>query len=127
MKPPSNKIYLASKSPRRRELLRQIGVEFSLLMLRERSRAWPGSDGSRAAGRSAGGLCLARGARKGGMRAADDAAAHAADAPILAADTTVTIDGRILGKPAEPGRGDGDAASAVRAHAPGADLGLRLP
>ncbi len=29
------KIYLASKSPRRRELLRQIGVEFELLMLRE--------------------------------------------------------------------------------------------
>ena len=29
------KIYLASKSPRRRELLRQIGVEFELLMLRD--------------------------------------------------------------------------------------------
>ncbi|MDB5746293.1 MAG: septum formation inhibitor Maf, partial [Massilia sp.] len=28
------KIYLASKSPRRRELLRQVGVDFDLLMLR---------------------------------------------------------------------------------------------
>src|ERR1700752_256312 len=28
------KVYLASKSPRRRELLRQVGVEFELLMLR---------------------------------------------------------------------------------------------
>ena len=32
---PEQKIYLASKSPRRRELLRQIGVEFEILMLRE--------------------------------------------------------------------------------------------
>ena len=29
------KIYLASKSPRRRELLRQIGIEFEILMLRD--------------------------------------------------------------------------------------------
>jgi septum formation protein len=31
------KIYLASKSPRRRELLRQIGLEFEMLVLREGS------------------------------------------------------------------------------------------
>ncbi|MBV5325649.1 MAG: Maf family protein [Rhodospirillaceae bacterium] len=31
-------IYLASKSPRRRELLRQIGVEFELLQLRSDGR-----------------------------------------------------------------------------------------
>jgi len=30
-----NQIYLASRSPRRRELLRQIGVKFNLLMMRE--------------------------------------------------------------------------------------------
>ena len=34
MKPTDKKIYLASKSPRRRELLRQVGVEFELLSLR---------------------------------------------------------------------------------------------
>lgn len=34
MKLSDNKIYLASKSPRRRELLHQIGVQFELLMLR---------------------------------------------------------------------------------------------
>ena len=34
MKLTDKKIYLASKSPRRRELLRQVGVEFELLMLR---------------------------------------------------------------------------------------------
>lgn len=32
MKPADRKIYLASKSPRRRELLRQIGIEFELLL-----------------------------------------------------------------------------------------------
>ena len=34
-KPADKKIYLASKSPRRRELLRQIGIDFELLLLRE--------------------------------------------------------------------------------------------
>ncbi|MEG0880659.1 MAG: Maf family protein, partial [Janthinobacterium sp.] len=34
MKTADHKIYLASKSPRRRELLRQIGVDFELLLLR---------------------------------------------------------------------------------------------
>ncbi len=35
MKLHDNKIYLASKSPRRRELLRQIGVHFEILLLRD--------------------------------------------------------------------------------------------
>jgi septum formation protein len=35
MKLPENKIYLASKSPRRRELLHQIGIQFELLLLRD--------------------------------------------------------------------------------------------
>jgi septum formation protein len=34
VKPLDRKIYLASKSPRRRELLRQVGIDFELLMLR---------------------------------------------------------------------------------------------
>ena len=34
MKPVEKKIYLASKSPRRRELLRQVGIDFELLLLR---------------------------------------------------------------------------------------------
>ena len=32
------RIYLASRSPRRRELLKQIGVPFELLLLREEDR-----------------------------------------------------------------------------------------
>jgi len=34
-----NLIYLASRSPRRRELLKQIGVSFEVLVLREHRRA----------------------------------------------------------------------------------------
>lgn len=32
MKQADHKIYLASKSPRRRELLRQIGIDFELML-----------------------------------------------------------------------------------------------
>jgi septum formation protein len=38
---PNDKIYLASKSPRRRELLRQIGIEFELLLLRDHTPRGP--------------------------------------------------------------------------------------
>ncbi len=34
MPPPTSRIYLASRSPRRRELLRQMGIDHELLMLR---------------------------------------------------------------------------------------------
>ena len=36
-------------------------------------------------------------------------------APVLAADTTVALDGRILGKPADRAGGGGDARRALRA------------
>lgn len=100
MKPLDRKIYLASKSPRRRELLRQIGVEFELLMLR--------NDPVR-------GVDVPEDAlededpRVYVARVASEKAAFAwnvvqqrrmAPRPVLAADTTVTIDGEILGKPA---------------------------
>ena len=100
MKPLDRKIYLASKSPRRRELLRQIGVDFELLLLR--------GDGPRGADVTEevkpGELAAAYVAR-----VADEKAAFAwtivqtrrlTPRPVLAADTTVSIDGEILGKPA---------------------------
>src|SRR5476649_289880 len=102
MKPVEKTIYLASKSPRRRELLRQVGIDFELLLLR--------SDGPR-------GPDVTEDVQPGEApldyvsRVAREKAAFAADlvlkrrmAPrvVLAADTTVTIDGAILGKPATP-------------------------
>ena len=100
MKPIDRKIYLASKSPRRRELLRQIGVEFELLMLRNDTIRGPDVPEDVVAGEDP---------RVYVARVANEKAAFAWNVvqqrrltprPVLAADTTVTIDGEILGKPA---------------------------
>ena len=94
-------IYLASKSPRRRELLHQIGVEFELLLLR--------SDGPRGADVTEE-VLPGESAFDYVARVANEKAAFALRVlqwrrlpvrPVLAADTTVTIDGEILGKPAD--------------------------
>ena len=95
------KIYLASKSPRRRELLRQIGVEFEILMLREEAGRpgvvteipHPGEDPEVYVKR------IAREKAEAGLKAV--LGRKLPVRPILAADTTVTIAGQILGKPAD--------------------------
>ncbi len=100
MKPIDQKIYLASKSPRRRELLRQIGVEFELLALR--SELPRGPDVSEV-------IHPNELPENYVVRVANEKAACAwllvqmrklPPHPVLAADTTVLIDGGILGKPA---------------------------
>lgn len=105
MKPNDQKIYLASKSPRRRELLRQIGVEFELLLLRDKTPRGPEVSEIVQVGEAAADY-VARVARE----KADCAwrtmlyrrlPAH----PVLSADTTVVVDGQILGKPANPAEG----------------------
>jgi septum formation protein len=94
-------IYLASKSPRRSELLRQIGVRFDLLLLR--------GDGSRAIDVSEL-VHPGEAAQPYVARVAQEKADFAwqvmqwrslAPRPVLAADTSVVIDGIILGKPAD--------------------------
>jgi septum formation protein len=100
MKPIDKKIYLASKSPRRRELLRQIGVEFELLMLRNDGVRGPDVTEDVHPGEAAPDYVA---------RVANEKAAFAwkivqsrrlPPRPVLAADTTVSIDGEILSKPA---------------------------
>lgn len=99
MIPRDQKIYLASKSPRRRELLRQIGVEFEVLMLRETA----GRDGAVSEDPLPGETPDAYVQRIARLKAlAGRDAMHLRkllQRPVLAADTTVTIDGQILGKP----------------------------
>lgn len=96
-----NQIYLASRSPRRRELLRQIGVNFNLLMMRETSGRAVDVDEQPLAGEApADYICRV-------TRAKADAGwqrilqRHLPVLPILVADTIVTIDGCILGKPSD--------------------------
>ena len=92
-------IYLASKSPRRRELLQQVGIAFEVLELQEE----PGSHGAVSEipyESEAPEMYVARIARE---KVDSGWAAvlwrHWPKRPVLAADTTVTIDGKILGKP----------------------------
>ena len=94
-----SRIYLASQSPRRRELLKQIGVPFELLLLRSDPRRQIGVDETPHPGEFPADyvqrVCMAK-ARKGiELMQLRFLQTH----PVLAADTTVTLDGKILGKP----------------------------
>ena len=102
MKQLDKKIYLASKSPRRRELLRQVGIDFDILSLR--SDPSRGIDVSEAmlAGEPASAY-VERVARAKGAFAWNVLHMRRMPLrPVLSADTTVIIDGEILGKPADP-------------------------
>ena len=101
MIPSDQKIYLASKSPRRRELLRQIGVDFEILMLRDtpgRDEAvseipHPNEDPE---------VYVRRVAREKGEAGWQTVLGRKLPLrPVLSADTTVSIDGKILGKPSD--------------------------
>ena len=94
-------IYLASRSPRRRELLGHIGVKFHLLLFRNRAGTEPDVDEVPHEGENP---------RDYVMRVARDKAAagwrrmlerNLPHAPVLAADTTVALEGRIFNKPAD--------------------------
>jgi septum formation protein len=92
-------IYLASRSPRRLELLRQLGVECRLLLDEDEARAEALEavrDGETPA------AYVQRAARaKTEAALARLAEAQLPPAPLLCADTTVAIGGTILGKPAD--------------------------
>lgn len=96
------RIYLASGSPRRRDLLRQIGVDFSLLLLNDKGSRGLGVNEDVLAGESPQDY-VARVTREKVIVGYNIMLARRLPVlPILAADTTVTIDGKILGKPADP-------------------------
>jgi septum formation protein len=93
-------IYLASRSPRRRELLAQIDVRFHLLLFRARPGQDVEIDETPLAGEAAE-VYVERVARikaDAGWRRMLQR--NLPLAPVLSADTTVSVDGRILGKPA---------------------------
>lgn len=86
------RIVLASGSPRRQELLRQIGLTFETVPSGVTEASIPGEVPAEMACR----LALAK--------AADIAGRHP-DALVIGADTIVVLDGRVLGKP----KGNGQA------------------
>lgn len=93
------RIYLASQSPRRRQLLEQIGVAHELLL--------PGADEDAEAlevvrpDELPEAYCARVTAAKLDAALARQASRGLAPAPILCADTTVAVDDLILGKPAD--------------------------
>lgn len=93
------RIYLASRSPRRRELLAQIGVRFELLMFRGIPREDPDVDEAVLPQESPEDyvvrVTLAK-AQAGQRRIRER---HLIPHPVLAADTTVETDGHVIGKP----------------------------
>lgn len=91
-------LYLASQSPRRRQLLEQLGVDFQVLKVDVPER--------REAGESPLGYVerVARDKARAALAHLDDGA----DALVLGADTEVVLDGVVFGKP-----NDADAAKAM--------------
>lgn len=95
------KIYLASQSPRRRELLAQIGVAFDVLRLREQPGREIDVDEAEFAGELPDAYVLRVATLKAQAAALRLQQRRWPAMPILAADTTVSIDARILSKPAD--------------------------
>lgn len=93
-------IYLASRSPRRRELLAQIGVRYSLLLFRSRPESKEEMNEDPLAGEAPAVYVerVARAKADSGWRRMMQR--NLPQAPVLAADTTVALESRILGKPA---------------------------
>lgn len=99
MIPSGTRVYLASRSPRRRELLRQIGVGFEMLVLRDHRDRGPDVDETPLPGESPDDyvrrVCLLK-AAAGWKRLAER---RLPSMPVLSADTTVCLGDEIYGKP----------------------------
>jgi septum formation protein len=99
--PARTKVYLASRSPRRRELLKQIGVNFEVLVLREKPGRGPDVNESQLENELPGDyarrVCRAK-VDVGWDRVLQR---RLRPFPVLAADTVVCLDEMILGKPAD--------------------------
>jgi septum formation protein len=96
---PEHRIYLASRSPRRRELLTQIGVSFDMLLFRAPPRVDDAVDESNLPGEDpidyVKRVALAKSAH--GIHLMN--ARQLRPRPLLTADTTLDLEGEIIGKP----------------------------
>ena len=93
------RIYLASRSPRRRELLHQVGIDFETVLFRGGGRSDPEIDETPYPGEDPVAYVerVARAKAVYGSRLL--AERHMILRPVLAADTTLAVDGEIIGKP----------------------------
>jgi septum formation protein len=104
------RLYLASRSPRRRELLNQIGIQFDTVVFRDGSRADPQTDETPLVNEDP--LIyverIARTKAEHGLRIVNER--RLPPRPVLAADTTLEFNGELIGKPVNTA----DAANILR-------------
>jgi septum formation protein len=99
--PLARHIYLASRSSRRRELLKQIGVSFEVLLLREGPQRAADFDETPLAGELPSDYVLRIAQAKAEAGWARLGQRRLMRFPVLSADTTVALDAQILSKPAD--------------------------
>jgi len=104
------RIYLASKSPRRRDLLKQIDVRFDLLLFRTSPREDDETDETPLADEAPEIYARRVASAKAGHGVRLVATRRLPPRPVLAADTTLDVDGEIIGKP----RDEADAVAILR-------------
>ncbi|MCE1241227.1 MAG: Maf family nucleotide pyrophosphatase [Azonexaceae bacterium] len=93
------RLYLASRSPRRRELLHQMGIEFDTVVFRDGMRVDPEVDETPLPGEDPLAYVerVARAKAEHGLRIVRER--HLLPQPVLSADTTLEFAGEIIGKP----------------------------
>ena len=95
------RVYLASRSARRRELLKQIGVSFEVLLLREGSGRAADFDETPIPGETPVDYVQRVAKAKAEVGWTRLAQRRLMRFPVLSADTTVALEGAILGKPVD--------------------------
>ncbi|MDE2442723.1 MAG: septum formation inhibitor Maf [Betaproteobacteria bacterium] len=95
------RLYLASRSPRRRELLHQIGIDFDTVVFRDGMRADSETDETPLAGEDPVAYVerVARAKAVHGLKIVQERRLPLR--PVLAADTTLEFHGEIIGKPVD--------------------------
>lgn len=95
------RIYLASRSPRRRELLNQIGIAFDTIVFRQGLRADPETDETPHPGEAPVDYVerVARAKVEHGLKILHERKLPLR--PVLSADTTLEFNGEIIGKPVD--------------------------
>jgi len=95
------RLYLASRSPRRRELLHQIGIDFDTVVFRDGMRADSETDETPLAGETPVDYVerVARAKAVHGLKIVEER--RLPMRPVLSADTTLEFNGEIIGKPVD--------------------------
>ena len=101
MLPVHRHVYLASRSSRRRELLKQIGISFEILLLREGQGRPSDFDETPLPGEAPVDYVQRVATAKVEAGWARLTQRRLLRFPVLSADTTVAVEGEILGKPAD--------------------------